>query len=169
MRWLRTGQVRLDSRRCKPFVLVAEGQDVRIPPFLPEESQPPVPHGVPPLEIIFQDRDMLAVNKPAGLPSQPGTGHADSVATRLRAMFADADFIPAPVHRLDRDTTGVLLAGTTHAALKQLSRDFAQSRIRKTYLAWVRGIWPHTGEMLLEDSLEKQGHARKGKGCGPCR
>lgn len=160
MRWIRTGQVRLDKKRRKPFDTVREGQDVRIPPHEAQSSDNILPKNETPpkkLDIIFQNRDMLAVNKPAGLPVQPGTGHTDSVVTRLRAMFSGADFLPAPVHRLDRDTTGVLLAGASHAALKGLSRDFAEGRVHKTYLAWVQGRWPHDEEILLEDALEKQG------------
>lgn len=161
MRWIRTGQVRLDGKRCKPFAIVREGQDVRIPPHGEGESastKPTAPtNGTASLDIIHKDQDLLVVNKPAGLPVQPGTGHDDSVVTRLRGMFAREVFVPAPAHRLDRDTTGVLLVGASHAALKQLSQGFAQGRIHKTYLAWVQDSWPHSHEILLQDSLQKQG------------
>ncbi|WP_320171094.1 RluA family pseudouridine synthase [Maridesulfovibrio sp.] len=168
MRWIRKGNVRVDKGRCKPFDLVREGQVVRIPPY---ESQEETFLKLPALPILYEDDDYLAVCKPAGLPSQGGTGHTDSVAARLASMFADSPYRPAPAHRLDRDTSGVLLAGKSHSGQKNLSEFFADhAAVGKYYLAKVKGKWPHEETVELEDLLEKSGsdghekiHAGAGK------
>ena len=67
--------------------------------------------------MIGTDGYMWAFNKPAGLPTHPGTGHEDSLSSRLAAYFADAPFKPVPVHRLDKETSGVLLVAASYEAL----------------------------------------------------
>ncbi|WP_029897114.1 RluA family pseudouridine synthase [Desulfohalovibrio reitneri] len=152
MKWVRTGQVRVDGGRAKPFRKLREGEKVRIPPHTPatREEKPR-----PPLEIVFQNEDVLAVAKPRGLPTQRGAGWNDSVADRMRAMFPGADYPPAPAHRLDKDTTGLLLAGRSHASQRWLHRLFEERGVGKRYLAWVAGKWPHSGETEVVDKLEK--------------
>jgi 23S rRNA pseudouridine955/2504/2580 synthase len=167
-RWIRTGQVRVDGGRAKPFDRLAEGAVVRIPPHHAEQAARP--QGTPgqgdtpghgdtpaPLPLVHQDEELLVVAKPPGLPSHGGTGHKDSVAARLAALFPDADFAPTLVHRLDRDTSGLLLAARTYAALRRLNDLAAARGMDKRYLAWVHGDWPHRDPMLLEDRLEKHG------------
>ena len=158
MRWIRTGQVRVDKGRAKPFVRLAAGQVVRVPPFEPgqdtEASGPPVPTD---LDIVHQDQEILLVNKPHGLPVQPGTRQADAVATRLKAMFAGTPFPPTPAHRLDRDTTGLLVVARTFEALSRLHRLWRSGLVAKTYLCWVTGIpdWPDW--TTLTDLLDQPG------------
>lgn len=161
-RWIRTGQVRVDGRRAKPFQRLDEGQQVRIPPHggAPAEGQEGAQDARParpvtPLPILHEDAELVAVMKPRGLATQGGTGLTDSAADRLLAMYAGTDLSPAPVHRLDRDTTGILLAGKTFAARRRLSDLFAARETDKTYLCWVLGDWPEDGETLLEDRMEK--------------
>ncbi|NDV28874.1 RluA family pseudouridine synthase [Desulfovibrio sp. JC010] len=155
MRWIRKGNVRVDKGRCKPFDLVKEGQTVRIPPYKAEEQQV---RKLPTLEIIYEDDNYLAVCKPAGLPTQGGTGHDDCVADRLLFMFADAAYKPAPAHRLDRDTSGVVLAGKSHQGQKNLSDFFAEhGEGGKFYLAQVEGEWKREGWTGLQDRMEKRG------------
>ncbi|ACS81295.1 RluA family pseudouridine synthase [Maridesulfovibrio salexigens] len=156
MRWIRKGNVRVDKGRCKPFDLVKEGQTVRIPPYKAEET---AQHKkLPELPIIYEDDNYLAVCKPAGLPTQGGTGHDDSVADRLLSMFADAHYKPAPAHRLDRDTSGVILAGKSHQGQKDLSDFFAEhGEGGKFYLAEVEGRWPEEDWVELHDKMEKSG------------
>lgn len=153
MRWIRTGQVRVDGGRKKPFFRLKEGMQVRIPPYTPgEKREAPIPGG---LDVLHEDDDLLVVAKPAGLPVHGGSGHDDSVDHRIRAVFAAADFVPALVHRLDRDTSGLLLAGKTYAEVRRLSDLFATSGVDKIYLCWVRGRFPHHVQRL-EDRLEKR-------------
>ncbi|TIH17063.1 RluA family pseudouridine synthase [Marinifilum sp. JC120] len=155
MRWIRKGNVRVDKGRCKPFDLVKEGQIVRIPPYKADETQQ---KKLPALPLIYEDENYLAVCKPAGLPTQGGTGHDDSVADRLLSMFADAPYKPAPAHRLDRDTSGVILAGKSHQGQKNLSDFFAEhGEGGKYYLAQVEGSWDQEGWTELRDKMEKRG------------
>jgi 23S rRNA pseudouridine955/2504/2580 synthase len=171
MRWIRTGQVRIDGRRAGPYDRVAAGQTVRIPPFRPGAQAGAQTHGhvgpdgpLPP--VVFEGDGLLVLAKPAGLPAHPGTGHADSVQTRLAAAFPDAPFVPAPVHRLDRDTSGLLVAATTHRAAREASQAFRDGRVEKDYLAWVHGAWElcAVGETCsLADRLAKTGPAGREK------
>ncbi|WMW64261.1 RluA family pseudouridine synthase [Nitratidesulfovibrio liaohensis] len=187
-RWVRTGQVRINGGRCKPFDRVAEGDVVRVPPFalagaqdvdtvtdgasrhspgtgsgkdmagksaVPPQSLPPLPSPPP---IVGEAEGLLVLLKPAGMAVQPGTGHADCVTARLAARYAGADFLPTPAHRLDRDTSGLLLVATSYARLRALSDAFAaREGLVKEYLARVAGRWPHDGALTLRDRLEKQG------------
>lgn len=159
-KWIRTGQVRVDKGRKKPFDRLAEGQTVRIPPYTPgeEKTVPPGGGGQPGrLVIAFEDDELLAVAKPAGLAAHGGDGVDDSVAARLKAQFAGADFMPTLAHRLDRDTSGLLLAARSYAALRRLNDLFASGGVGKVYLAWVDGRWAEPDGALLRDAMEKSG------------
>ena len=186
-KWIRSGQVRVNGGRAKAFDRVGEGDAVRVPPFAalrevkhgesgPRKSgmkdaaeavalQPPKDNGVSSdLSVLYEDDNLLVLNKSAGLPSQDGSGHADSVASRLARAYADADFIPALVHRLDKDTSGLLLAGKSYAAVRRLTDALAGREGEppvKEYLAWVWGRWPHTAMRELRDNLDKNETARR--------
>ena len=107
------------------------------------------------LPVIDLTGDYIVLAKPPGLPTQPGSGE-DSVVRRLRGAFACQAFVPAPAHRLDKNTSGLVLAGRNHLAQRRLHELFKQNRVRKHYLAWVSAPWPHKELSLLEDSLEKR-------------
>lgn len=108
-----------------------------------------------PLSVLDEDEDYIALFKPAGLPTQPGTGHQDSVATRLKEG-AKTSFAPQPVHRLDKDTTGIVLAAKNYHALRRAHDALREGDgLGKEYLAWVRGIWPHQRERLVKSWLRK--------------
>ncbi|WP_051294929.1 pseudouridine synthase [Maridesulfovibrio bastinii] len=158
MRWIRKGDVRVDKGRKKPFDIVKEGQTVRIPPyrFSADEKEADI-QTLEHLDIIFENDDILVVNKPGGLPVQGGSGHSDSVADRLKAMFSGKVFIPAPAHRLDRDTSGIVFCGKSHRGLKELSESFKNRNADKFYLAEVEGHWSKKGWTLMEDKMIKQG------------
>lgn len=173
-KWIRSGQVRVNGGRTKAFERVAEGDAVRVPPFAvlrgvqngertTDGARPsqPVAAGLPP--IVHEDSDLLVLNKPAGLPSQDGSGHADSVASRLARAYARAEFVPAPVHRLDKDTSGLMLAGKTYDAVRRLTDALAGrsgDAPVKEYLAWVWGCWPYPDAWELRDRLDKDEAAR---------
>ncbi|NMC50051.1 MAG: RluA family pseudouridine synthase [Desulfovibrio sp.] len=164
MRWIRTGQVRVDGRRARPYDRLAAGQLVRLPPHRPgEKALAGTDARIGPLPpTVYADEELLVLAKPAGLPVHPGSGHHDSVHTRLAAAFADAAFIPAPVHRLDKDTSGLLVAAKTRRAADEASRAFREGRVDKVYLAWVAGEWTRSavGEACaMRDSLAKSGPA----------
>lgn len=158
MRWIRKGQVRVDKGRKKPFDRVRTGQNVRIPPYRAEDiPQQSSTSQAKPLQIIHHENGLLAVHKPAGLAVHGGDGQTDSVIARLQAMFPDADFTPTLCHRLDRDTSGLLLAATSYASLRAMNDRFASNGVHKLYLAWVAGHWARPGKTLLRDHVEKKG------------
>ena len=171
-RWVRTGQVRINGSRCKPFARVQTGDIVRLPPFafkMAEESAATAESqettdfesgtrkaGFPPLPpMIGTDGYLWAFNKPAGLPTHPGTGHDDSLSSRLTAYFADAPFKPVPVHRLDKETSGVLLVAASYEALSSAQDALRSGTMSKEYVVWVQGSWPFAETQLLRHFLLK--------------
>jgi 23S rRNA pseudouridine955/2504/2580 synthase len=168
MRWIRTGQVRVDSSRAKPFQRVYEGQRVRIPPHTPEAQEPLAGGGERNpflLRTVHEDEELLVLAKPSNLASQLGTGLTDSVDSRLRQAYADAAWRPSLVHRLDRDTSGLLLAAKSYACLRYLQRLWRQGGVTKIYVAWVAGETAWNDWTELRDTLrvepERGGSARK--------
>lgn len=166
-RWIRTGQIRLNGKRCKPFARLAEGDIVRLPPFAEtlsgqarEDKQENIckPNSTLPLPPIVADNaGLLVLNKPAGLPVQPGTGHCDSVCSRLNSHYANNLFKPVPCHRLDRDTSGILLVATEFNILREIQDNFHTGKIHKEYLVWVAGEWQWDKDVLLHHYLRKEG------------
>ena len=141
MRLIRTGQVRVNSKRKKPYDRVYAGDTVRIPPHFPETGDDPQRAGD--LKIVFESRDFTVLHKPAGVPVHSGTSaRRDNMVLRLRKHYAEADFSPALVHRLDKETSGLLLAAKSYTWLKDMQIIWKKNRIEKTYLAWVHGTWP---------------------------
>jgi 23S rRNA pseudouridine955/2504/2580 synthase len=167
-KWIRTGQSRINGRRVGPFTPLCAGDAVRLPPFafsalpapLPGQEEPPpdpaAALAAAGLRLAACAGDLLVLCKPCGLPTHPGSGHRDSVAGRLARALSAQPFLPAPAHRLDRHTSGLLLAGRTHRAQVRLQRALAQGRgIAKDYLAWVAGRWEEE-PCLLADVLRKE-------------
>ena len=184
-RWIRTGQVRINGGRVKAFDRVEEGDEIRIPPFAEQNRQPAISAEKDSLStisqaqaaqkisgqtssqhtrskslprIVAETEELLVFCKPSGLPVHPGSGHTDSLTTRIEAGYAGADFMPAPVHRLDRDTSGLLLVAKTYRMARKLSDALAShdGHVVKEYLAWVAGNCPWTKPIRLSDRLAKQ-------------
>lgn len=167
-RLLRSGQVRVNKGRARPETVLLAGDEVRLPPGLAQSgrSVQESPVDLPEegqgsgLEIVQAGKHWLALNKPAGLPVQPGSAHEDSVSARLGRAFAGAPFIPAPAHRLDKQSTGLLLAGRTPLGQRWLSSLFAGNKrgLGRIYLVWVAGKWAGEGAATLRDHLlQKRG------------
>lgn len=139
-RALDSGQVFVDGRCAVRAGIVLQGGE-RIELTVDGEAPPPA---VPPLAILWQDDSLLAINKPAGLPAHP------TVSGRPNALDQVSEFIvanggrahPILLHRLDADTTGLLLFALTGEANLSLSRQFSSHQIEKTYLALVSGSPP---------------------------
>lgn len=158
----RSGQVRVDGSRARGDQKLVAGQQVRVPP-LPEQKDRP--EGPPPLSqrdvayarslVIYEDEDVIALNKPAGLAVQGGTKTTKHV-DRLLSAWGEGMERPRLVHRLDRDTSGVLLLGKSPAAAAKLSGAFARRRAKKTYWAVVVGN-PKPAEGVIELHLVKKG------------
>lgn len=159
-RWIRTGQIRRNGKRCKPFERVAVGDIVRLPPFaarLSEQSLEDDSSAAPDLPPLIGEIDGLrAYFKPAGLPVQPGSDHEDSLSARLVARFPELRFKPTPCHRLDKDTSGAILVACSYEALRRAQEALASGAARKEYLAWVEGEWPCDEPRLLRHFLRKE-------------
>ena len=162
---LRSGQVRLDSRRVQATARLEPGQQVRVPAVLREPAKPR-PSVVPPLGLSKADRDfiermilleddhVLVLNKPYGIAVQGGTGtkrHIDGLLAGMADRFGDR---PRLVHRLDRDTTGVLLVAKHRDAAARLGRIFQTRSAAKTYWALVKGV-PRPPQGKIEAALVK--------------
>ena len=163
----RTGQVRVDGKRVETSTRLAPGQAVRVPP-LPAQPAPkpiaaPNPATLRELRdmIIYEDEHMFVLNKPYGLPVQGGPGivrHVDGMLEALRIPGGDR---PRLVHRLDRDTTGVLLIARTAGVAAKLAAAFRGRDMDKTYWAVVAGRpVPVEGEIDLP--LKRVGGGQKG-------
>jgi 23S rRNA pseudouridine955/2504/2580 synthase len=160
-RLLRSGQIRVDGGRAKADTRLAAGAQVRVPP-LPDAPPPEAREAINARDaayarslVIYEDDLVLALNKPSGLAVQGGaktTKHVD----RLLGAWGEGLERPRLVHRLDRDTSGVLLLGKTPAAAADLSGAFARRRAAKTYWAIVAGN-PRPGDGLIELPLAKVG------------
>jgi len=163
-RWIRTGQVRRNGSRASAFDRIEAGDRIRVPPFALRMAGVKETDAALPLpDIVAELPGLLVLNKPAGLPVQPGSGHTDSVTSRLAAHFAHLPFIPTPAHRLDKDSSGLLLAATSYERLRALHEAFARRTLKKIYLTWVEGAWPEDGPRVLRDLLEKTGRPGREK------
>ncbi|HUL95789.1 MAG TPA: RluA family pseudouridine synthase [Usitatibacter sp.] len=137
-RILRSGEVRINSKRVAASDRVAAGDRVRIPPVRVAErgEAEPAPHYK--LPVIFEDEWILALDKPAGLAVHGGSGVAHGVIESLRAMRPQARFLEL-VHRLDRETSGVLLVAKKRVALTALHEAIRAQALDKRYLVAVKG------------------------------
>ena len=157
----RSGQIRVDGARAKPEQRLAAGEMIRVPP-LPDAPRPGDKPGLDPRDIayakslvIYEDEEVLVINKPSGLAVQGGTKTTKHV-DRLLSAWGEGLERPRLVHRLDRDTSGVLVLGKTPGAAAKLSGAFARRRAEKTYWALVIGN-PKPSEGVMELHLVKKG------------
>jgi 23S rRNA pseudouridine955/2504/2580 synthase len=157
----RTGQIRVDGARAKPETRLTAGAEVRVPP-LPDAPPEGQREGLSPRDVAFakslvlyEDEEVLALNKPSGLAVQGGTKTLHHI-DRLLSAWGEGLERPRLVHRLDRDTSGVLLLGKSPGAAARLSGAFAKRKVKKTYWAIVAGN-PKPSEGLIELHLAKKG------------
>lgn len=152
-RLLQEGQILLDGKPARPSGKVSSGQTIAlvIPPPVESELTPQEM----PLEIVYEDDDLLVINKPAGLVVHPAPGHPDlTLANALRARYPDLSIggalRPGLVHRLDKDTSGLMVVAKNDAAMASLVSQMGESetgdrRMKKEYLALVWGSPPERG------------------------
>jgi 23S rRNA pseudouridine955/2504/2580 synthase len=157
----RSGQIRVDGARAKPDTRLTAGALIRVPPLpdAPAEGEKP---GLSARDVayakslvLYEDEEVLALNKPHGLAVQGGTKTVKHV-DRLLSAWGEGLDRPRLVHRLDRDTSGVLLLGKTPGAAARLSGAFAKRRVKKIYWAIVCGN-PKPPEGVIELHLMKKG------------
>lgn len=164
---LRTGQIRVDGKRAEASTRLAATQEVRIPPL--PEGPPPAPMGhravaaqdAEALErmVLHRDASLIVLDKVPGLAVQGGPGVARNLDAMLDALRFGHEERPRLVHRLDKDTSGVLLLGRTAAAAAHLARSFREREVAKLYWAVVVGE-PEAPEGRIDLSLLKQAGPR---------
>ncbi|HZM35383.1 MAG TPA: RluA family pseudouridine synthase [Burkholderiales bacterium] len=146
--WLRLGHVTVDGERALPRRIVDGGERVLVEP-------PPAPQATPkaqrmPLKIVHEDAELIVVDKPAGLVVHPGAGVPDR--TLMNALLAHAPQLAAVpragiVHRLDKETSGLIVVAKTVEAQAHLARQLAERTVRRVYLALVQGDPPASGRI----------------------
>ena len=159
-RIIRSGEVRINKGRVTADTRVEAGDLVRLPPIrlserAGEKSQAMASASgktggfVPAKDfpVLFEDDTFLAINKPAGVAVHGGSGVSFGVIEQLRMARPQAKFLEL-VHRLDRETSGILLVAKKRSALKNLQDQFRERETGKTYLAMVLGIWPERLKVL---------------------
>ncbi len=139
-RILRSGEVRVNGGRAKPDTRLAAGDRVRVPPIRVAERAEPAPARPLAAAVLYEDDALLAIDKPAGLAVHGGSGIAHGVIEQLRAARPEARFLEL-VHRLDRETSGVLLVAKKRTALTALHAAWRDGAVDKRYQVLVRGAW----------------------------
>ena len=143
-RIIRSGEVRINKARCSADSRLEVGDEVRVPPVrvsdkVAEKAARPAPGREFPL--LMEDEHLLAIDKPAGVAVHGGSGVSFGVIEQLRQARPQARLLEL-VHRLDRETSGILLVAKKRSALKHLQDQFRERETGKTYLALVQGDWP---------------------------
>ncbi|MDJ0859842.1 MAG: RluA family pseudouridine synthase [Dinoroseobacter sp.] len=170
----RKGEIRVDGGRVKAATRVEAGQSVRIPP-LPEATHSPkdlhpakskvsdADREMLQRAVLYRDAHIIALNKPPGLPVQGGSGQRRHIDGLSEALMFDLDERPRLVHRLDKDTSGVLLMARSRAVASGLTAAFRAREARKIYWAAVAGV-PHPRLGTIKYALKKaSGHGRGGE------
>lgn len=162
----RTGQLRVDGERVETNARLTPGQTVRVPPITLDPAEPKPQVKIDPSDerdlrkaVIYMDDQVLVLNKPYGLPVQGGPGISRHLDGMLDALRFGSEHRPRLVHRLDRDTTGVLLLARTPGTASKLAALFRGRDIEKTYWAVVAGR-PVPPEGRIDLPLKRIGGAR---------
>ena len=142
-RVIRSGEVRVNRCRAAADTRVLAGDLVRVPPVRRPERRADAAPLAPPREfpLLFEDEHLLAIDKPAGVAVHGGSGVSSGVIEQLRRARPEARFLEL-VHRLDKETSGVLLLAKKRSALTALQDQFRARDTGKRYAAWVFGTWP---------------------------
>ncbi len=161
-RLIRAGEVRVDKGRVKADTRLACGQMVRIPPVRTseraqdkEERMRQIALAPPPFScpIVFEDDGFMVVDKPSGLAVHGGSGLSFGLIEQLRMARPDARFLEL-VHRLDRETSGLLMVAKKRSALNKLQDQLRARQTGKTYLALVKGVWPEKLKVIDKPLLK---------------
>jgi 23S rRNA pseudouridine1911/1915/1917 synthase len=140
--WIREGQVLVDGAVVKPKTRLAGDETLELNIRLDKQPEQVTPQAIP-LEIIFADEDIIVLNKPAGLVVHPAAGHADGTLVNALLHF-DNGLARIPragiVHRLDKDTTGLMVVARNLRAHKHLVEELQQRSVRREYQAVVHGV-----------------------------
>ena len=170
-KWIRTGQVRINSKRADPHARLEENDEIRIPPFAferllilkeQEEIEKKIEKDFDLEEIkIFENTDMLIIDKPHGIAVQAGSHINISIVDILKKQYATSLFMPTPAHRLDKDTSGLLIIAKSYNFLKKIHEEFTNkenSSLKKIYQAQIpyKEIFQFDQVNLWEDYLSME-------------
>lgn len=163
-RMIRSGEVRVNKGRAGADTRLAAGDWLRLPPVRTARPADPAAEHAPPREfpVVFEDEHLLVIDKPAGVAVHGGSGVAFGVIEQLRRARPEARFLEL-VHRLDRDTSGLLMLAKRRSALTALQEQLRERRTHKVYAALVTGAWPDSLKVLdtaLKRYLTPQGERR---------
>ena len=164
-RIIRSGEVRVNKGRASADTRVEAGDLVRVPPVrvsekIAEKAERPAPPREFP--VLLEDDQLIAIDKPAGVAVHGGSGVSFGVIEQLRQARPTAKFLEL-VHRLDRETSGILLVAKRRSALVALQDQFRERETGKTYLALVTGTWPAKLKVIdtpLHKYLQEDGERR---------
>ena len=159
---LRTKQIKVEGKRAETSTRLLAGQELRIPPL---DNEKAIPENrelskndadfITSL-VIYKDKDIIVINKPSGLAVQGGTNTTRHVDGMLEALKFEKEEKPKLVHRIDKNTSGILVLARNRKSADMLTKAFREKKINKTYLALVRGC-PEPREGIIEYPLEKVG------------
>ena len=159
---LRTKQIKVEGKRAETSTRLSAGQELRIPPLDNEKALPENKvlskndaDFITSL-VIYKDKDIIVINKPSGLAVQGGTNTTRHVDGMLEALKFEKEEKPKLVHRIDKNTSGILVLARNRKSADMLTKAFREKKINKTYLALVRGC-PEPKEGIIEYNLEKVG------------
>ena len=164
-RIIRSGEVRVNKGRASADTRVEAGDKVRLPPVrVSDKAAEKLEHPAPAREfpVLLEDEHLIAVDKPAGVAVHGGSGVSFGVIEQLRQARPGAKFLEL-VHRLDRETSGILLVAKKRSALTNLQDQFRERETGKTYLALVNGAWPASRKVIdqpLHKYLQGDGERR---------
>jgi 23S rRNA pseudouridine955/2504/2580 synthase len=161
-RVIRSGEVRVNRGRASADTRLALGDEVRLPPVRTAERSTAAPAPAREFPILLEDDHLIAVDKPAGVAVHGGSGVSFGVIEQLRRARPQARYLEL-VHRLDKQTSGVLLLAKKRSALTALQDQFRARKTDKTYAALVVGVWP-ASKKVIDAALHKfeaaDGHRR---------
>lgn len=164
-RILRKGEVRVNKGRIKPDYRIKEGDLVRVPPIRMTQADEPAPLAQGLLErleagIVYEDKALIVLNKPAGIAVHGGSGLTYGVIEAFRQMRPHNKEIEL-VHRLDRDTSGLLMIAKKRSMLRHLHEALRDDGVDKRYMALVRGRWPASRKQV--DAPLQKSNVRSGE------
>jgi 23S rRNA pseudouridine955/2504/2580 synthase len=166
-RILRSGEVRVNSKRVDASYKLQLGDKLRIPPVRVAEAVAPRPGNSPVIprfldQVLYEDDALLVINKPSGMAVHGGSGISVGVVEQLRRERPDAKFIEL-VHRLDRETSGVLMLAKKRSALVKLHQALREGQLEKRYFVLVKGVWRNPKQhvkLSLHKFLTAEGERR---------
>jgi 23S rRNA pseudouridine955/2504/2580 synthase len=168
-RILRKGEVRVNKKRVKPEKKLELGEVIRIPPVKQEEDLRPVDQpavasaallDVLEKAMLFEDEQLIFINKPSGLPVHGGSGYKIGLIEAFRQLRENLPYVEL-AHRIDRDTSGVVILAKSRQALTELHGLFRDGKIDKRYKALVAGRWKHGRQHVTMDLSKEEGTRQK--------